>query len=883
MTFYSKAKDERGIALLSTILTVLLITAIGMALMYASTMDTYINANYRDKQMAQYASVSGVQEARDRIQPKNAVAKITAPALLPALGASNVIYIVNPQPGDPVEPWNAANPYFDNELCQEHVLGLTGTQGVPCTSTAVGGWYSIVNDNLPTSAPWNLTNPLATKWTRIMLKANNMGIVPVNGDPTDATQICWDGKHQVPLPANYVGANCGPSHKVLSVVVTKPGNGYTAQPVITIDPPAAGGTQATATAVWNPVPNGEVGSIVIPPGGNGSGYTSVPTVTISGGGGSGATAVAEIVQPGAPLQSLTLQSPGAQCYVGAPAVAITGGGGGGATGVATLNNQYNCIASITVGGNCPTSDTITFTVTGGGGSGFAASTYSTPAGGRDHNFSGLNLPIVNPGTGYNGTAVTVTAAGSRRSCNGVTATVAFGHFVTGLTLGSPGANYTSVPTVTLGGGVGSGVAPATATATLGTPPPDAQTVTRVTITNPGSGYTTAPTVTIGPPTDPMGTQATAYALIGNVYKLIVGPQTMINNGAGYTAVPKVTITPGPGDTTGTGAEAYATVDGAAGYTYGMVYQLTSLAVTRSGARAMTQMEAATRITGLALPSALTLAGPQPIVDQLPNSSPFYVDGNDSSDGSNLTRVPMSALAPTPPACTNSAAEPPKPAVGGWDDPNSSTTYPESSVDMIKDAIPSGRTNNYEGSGPSPDVQNVYGSLGDSLTTTTGLKDFLDQAMADANGNVYDSNYDMSHLGPLGTVNNPVIDYVKGDLTLQGNQTGYGTLIVTGTLNLGGDFSWNGLVLVIGDGKVNFMGGGNGQINGQVFVAKIWDNYTAQNLLTEPGSPELSWQGGGGNGIFYNHCWTEYMMSKLSYIPGPSTRQLQVLSTRTVTY
>jgi len=60
-------------ALLSTIFTVLLLTAIGMAMIYASNMDSMINANYRDKQRAQYASVSGVQEARDRIQPVNLV------------------------------------------------------------------------------------------------------------------------------------------------------------------------------------------------------------------------------------------------------------------------------------------------------------------------------------------------------------------------------------------------------------------------------------------------------------------------------------------------------------------------------------------------------------------------------------------------------------------------------------------------------------------------------------------------------------------------------------------------------------------------------------------------------------------------------------------
>jgi hypothetical protein len=877
MTLRITARDERGIALLSTIMTIMLLTAIGMAMMFSSNMENLINANYRDKQRAQYASISGVQEARDRIQPVNVVAKITAPLFLPALGASNVIYIVNPTTGDPVQPWNPGNPYFDNELCQERVLGLTGTAGVPCAATATGTWYTSVDDSQPAQAPWNFLAPLATKWTRIMLKANNMGVVPVNGNSADTTQICWDGTRQVPLPANYVGKTCAPSHKVISVIVTNPGNGYTAQPVLTIDPPDTGGTQAQATVLWEPVPSGQIGSIIVD--NPGTGYDSVPTVTITGGGGSGATAVAEIVNPGAPLASLTLNSPGQQCFTSPPSVTITGGGGGGATGNATLATSYNCIYSITVGANCPTDDTITFAVTGGSGSGFQASTYTTPHGGSSHNFSGLNLPIINPGSGYNGSPITVTATGSRRACSGVTATTAFGYRVNGLTLGNPGANYTSAPSVTLGGGVGSGVPAATASATLGPPPAGSQSVTRVTVTNPGSGYTTAPTITIS---GGGGTGATAHAVIGSVFKIVAGEQTITDNGSGYTAVPNVTISRGAGDTTGSGAQAYAKVDGASGLTYGTVYQLTSLAVTLTGARSMTQMEVATPVRGLALTGALTLAGPQPIVDQMPNSSPFYVDGNDSSDGSNTTRVPASEAPPVPPGCST-APTAAHPAVGGWDDPNASPAPPTSSVDIIKDSIPSGRTNNYEGSGPSPDVQNVFGALGDTMTSPSGMSALLDAVRSAAGANVFPNNYDLASSGPLGSVSDPVIDYVDGDVTLNGNNTGYGILVVTGTLTMAGDFSWNGLVLVIGDGKITFQGGGNGQINGSVIMSKIWDDHSTKNLLSEVGSPQLSWNGGGGNGIYYNHCWADDMLGKFPFLPPPPTKQLKVLSTRTVMY
>jgi hypothetical protein len=271
-----------------------------------------------------------------------------------------VIYIVNPSGGEQVQPWNVNNPYFDNELCQERVLGLSGTPGVSCTTTAAGTWYTSVDDSLTAQAPWNFVSPLATKWTRIMLKANNMGVVPVNGNSADATQICWDGTRQVPLPANYVGKTCGPSHKVISVIVTNPGNGYTAQPVITIDPPGDDGTQAQATASWEPVPNGQIGSIIVDS--PGSSYSSAPTVTITGGGGSGATAVAEIVNPGAPLESLTLNSPGQQCFTSPPSVTITGGGGGGATGNATLASsqpltprRVAAAPIISAGSICPSS------------------------------------------------------------------------------------------------------------------------------------------------------------------------------------------------------------------------------------------------------------------------------------------------------------------------------------------------------------------------------------------------------------------------------------------------------------------------------------------------------------------------------------------------
>jgi hypothetical protein len=85
------------------------------------------------------------------------------------------------------------------------------------------------------------------------------------------------------------------------------------------------------------------------------------------------------------------------------------------------------------------------------------------------------------------------------------------------------------------------------------------------------------------------------------------------------------------------------------------------------------------------------------------------------------------------------------------------------------------------------------------------------------------------------------------------------LLVTGTLTFSGDFTWNGLVLVIGDGNIQMNGGGSAQITGAMVVANIAGNSsyatnpTTANLATQLGSPTMNWSGGGGNGIKYDSC------------------------------
>ncbi|GAB4234044.1 MAG: hypothetical protein Kow00109_06980 [Acidobacteriota bacterium] len=72
---------------------------------------------------------------------------------------------------------------------------------------------------------------------------------------------------------------------------------------------------------------------------------------------------------------------------------------------------------------------------------------------------------------------------------------------------------------------------------------------------------------------------------------------------------------------------------------------------------------------------------------------------------------------------------------------------------------------------------------------------------------------------LGTEAEPKIILAEGDLALSGNGSGCGLLIVMGRLEYHGAFSYNGLILVVGDGEVE-LGGANKSVVGGIYVARI---------------------------------------------------------------
>jgi hypothetical protein len=146
--------------------------------------------------------------------------------------------------------------------------------------------------------------------------------------------------------------------------------------------------------------------------------------------------------------------------------------------------------------------------------------------------------------------------------------------------------------------------------------------------------------------------------------------------------------------------------------------------------------------------------------------------------------------------------------------------------------------------PDPNIPPAYQKVETPwfLRTTADARNFLAQAksMAQLTDSVYTS---ATFPGSAGTPSHPVLSYVDGDCTLDG---GAGLLIVTGTLTMSGNPSFDGIILVLGEGKVIRNGGGNGNFGGAMMVASFDVNGT-----TGFEAPEFHTNGGGNSDFQYD--------------------------------
>jgi hypothetical protein len=250
------------------------------------------------------------------------------------------------------------------------------------------------------------------------------------------------------------------------------------------------------------------------------------------------------------------------------------------------------------------------------------------------------------------------------------------------------------------------------------------------------------------------------------------------------------------------------------------------------------------VPSLSFPAALTMDG-NAVLFSVPGAIAFLVSGIDQND-------PLNAL---PNGCT-----PGSNPVAGVGYTNSS----DASQGNIGTAITiGGHPLNYTGLGGStPNVLPVggVGGLAASLQTVSGLSTLV-QAITQNADVVINGPATQSDMPAAMSITNPMTIVVNGDLTLSGwHNTGYGILLVTGTFTYDPDASWDGIVLVIGQGVISSHQGGAGTFYGAMLVANTVGG-TGNNL--GPSSFDFT-STAGSKGIYYSSCWINYVQAPVRY-------------------
>ncbi len=127
---------------------------------------------------------------------------------------------------------------------------------------------------------------------------------------------------------------------------------------------------------------------------------------------------------------------------------------------------------------------------------------------------------------------------------------------------------------------------------------------------------------------------------------------------------------------------------------------------------------------------------------------------------------------------------------------------------VADSLSSKIKSSILGSGGTPSI----GVNTDSLNYAEITSEFIQAADIILPSGTYSSGT------TLGTLAQPKITYVTGDVHFAGNASGAGVLIVYGNMNWGGNFIYHGLVIVYGNTSIYASATGNSAIYGSVLVA-----------------------------------------------------------------
>lgn len=195
-------------------------------------------------------------------------------------------------------------------------------------------------------------------------------------------------------------------------------------------------------------------------------------------------------------------------------------------------------------------------------------------------------------------------------------------------------------------------------------------------------------------------------------------------------------------------------------------------------------------------------------------------------------------------------------------------YPESYASVVN-SIPNNRRDNYTGGGKDS-LSVAEMDLGLPWSDANALKNFVNQAETMTGSNVYVPGVDKKNEPITESLTSSElfgITVVRGNASMSGNVSGTGLLIVTGNLEWSGNPSFDGLIVVLGGFDIS--GGGNGGVNGAVYVANV--NQPANGDWSF-GSTGSVISGGGGATLKYDPNKFKDILSKFTGAGGGSTGQ-----------
>ncbi len=237
---------ERGISLVVALLALVMLSAVAIGMMFMSSTEAAVSANFKAQETAYFAARAGVEEVRDRMLPSPPSPggafslNGSLPSVLPGAVNPWALYILNGQNRSganmsmaDVTNLATTNPFADDELCHDFpsYVGMTyAAANVRCTGSgglpAVPGWYTSTTSIAPL--------PVDYKWIRVTLKANNTygganAAIFVDSTKPGANQVCWSGSgagaHQVVAAALQPCANINatPVYLLTALAVTPSG------------------------------------------------------------------------------------------------------------------------------------------------------------------------------------------------------------------------------------------------------------------------------------------------------------------------------------------------------------------------------------------------------------------------------------------------------------------------------------------------------------------------------------------------------------------------------------------------------------------------------------------------------------------------------------